>query len=187
MIHIKKLAKLSLFFLVIVVVTGIIYPLSSVLLSQALFKWRSSGELQSLDGRVVGAKYLAQDFSKYRGVLFQSRDSANDYKFSGGSNLSIKGKEWRDDTEKRKEELIALYGEAKLPSDAYTESASGFDPDISVDFARLQAHTIAKNTTLNYQELSNLIEKEKRGDRVNVLLLNLEVIKRSRAVGKSIV
>jgi K+-transporting ATPase ATPase C chain len=73
-----------------------------------------------------------------------------------------------------------------VPADAVTASASGLDPEISPDYARLQAARVARERGLEVEEVRSLIEEYTRGRTfgllgepgVNVLELNLALDER---------
>jgi K+-transporting ATPase ATPase C chain len=82
-------------------------------------------------------------------------------------------------------ELNGLSKNAAVPVDAVTASASGLDPDISVENADLQAARVAKERGLPVNEVMKLIKENTRGrtlgflgeKRVDVLMLNIALDK----------
>ncbi|MCB5178727.1 potassium-transporting ATPase subunit C [Streptomyces antimicrobicus] len=68
-----------------------------------------------------------------------------------------------------------------VPADAVTSSGSGLDPDISPQYARLQAHRVAERNQLDVQRVEQLVADHTEGrvlgfigePRVNVLELNV--------------
>ena len=70
---------------------------------------------------------------------------------------------------------------AAVPPDALTASASGLDPEISPQYARLQVERVARENGLPRDEVAALVEEHVVGrdlgflgePRVNVLRLNL--------------
>lgn len=82
-------------------------------------------------------------------------------------------------------QIVAIRGSApadpQVPADAVTASGSGLDPDISVEYAELQAARVAKARHLTTEQVRNLLNENTTsrtlgfmGDpRVNVVQLNL--------------
>lgn len=86
----KELKAGFLMMVVLTVITGLVYPAVITALAQTFFRDRANGSLVVVDGRVVGSRLLAQNFT--RPEYFHPRPSsagANGYDptASGGSNL----------------------------------------------------------------------------------------------------
>ncbi len=72
-----------------------------------------------------------------------------------------------------------------IPTDLLTSSASGLDPDISPESAKIQVSAISKATGISANDLNNIILRNTKGrtlgifgePRVNVLMANLEIAK----------
>ena len=149
--------------LVTLVVTGLAYPLAVTGLAQVMFPYRANGSIVTdQHGQAVGSELIGQGFADP--AYLQGRPSANGYdgSNSAGTNLAVTSKKLRDGqlddpTTKDVDEsftgavqLAADYrtanklGDEDVPADAVTRSASGLDPDISPDNARLQARRIAE-------------------------------------------
>jgi K+-transporting ATPase ATPase C chain len=171
--------------LVTLIVTGILYPLAVTGLAQLLFPHRANGSLVTdLKGNVVGSELIGQAFADP--AYLHPRPSANSYDASnsGGTNLATTSKKLRDDAQ----QLAATYrsenglpAAAAIPVDAVTRSASGLDPHVSPDNARLQAARIAKTRGVAIERVHAIIEERVAGrelgflgePRVNVLEVNL--------------
>ena len=61
--------------ILMILVTGIAYPLSLVLVGNISLPFQSTGSLLTLDGKIVGSKLIAQDFKSDK--FFHSRPAAN--------------------------------------------------------------------------------------------------------------
>ncbi len=194
--------------LVILIVCCGIYPLAVYGIGQALFPWKANGSLIGKDGKpatpanAVGSKLLGQPFSSPR--YFHLRPSAAgagyDAANSSGTNLgSISDKLLNGtvDDPKTKDvdesftgvkQLVQNYREENalapgvlVPADAVTRSASGLDPHISPQNARLQAARVAKERRLPVDRVLALVAQntDKRDwgifgeDGVNVTMLNI--------------
>ena len=160
-------------FIVLTIMTGMLYPAFVTLIAQTVFRSQANG-----DPYLIGQKF---DQNKY----FWSRPSAVDYNTlpSGGSNLSVTSKSLKEIVGKRKALLVAsdiTKIEKQIPSDMLFASGSGLDPHISVAAALFQAERVAKERKLDKKRVLELISKviEGRGffvfgeKRVNVLRLN---------------
>ena len=171
------------------VVLGLAYPLAMTGVSQVAFPDRADGSMVQRDGRTVGSRLIGQDFSKHRGY-FQSRPSATGYAPAAtffnnqGPNqqeLADQLKGYVDAYLKREQPYTPGLTAAGIPSDAATTSASGVDPDISEDNARIQANRVARQRGLDLARVRALIEDHASrplfglgGEKsINVLELNL--------------
>ncbi len=174
--------------------TGIIYPLAVTGIAGAVFPALAEGSMVTRNGTVVGSILVGQNFAEDR--YFHSRPSAtsapdpkDDSKTidapynaanSSGSNLGPISQKLVD---RVKGDVETLQGGAKapVPADAVTTSASGLDPHISPDYARLQVTRVAKARNLPETKVKELVESNIDGrwlgivgePRVNVLKLNL--------------
>jgi K+-transporting ATPase ATPase C chain len=181
-------------FLVLLVVTGIVYPVVMTLAAGALFPSQASGSLVTVDGQVVGSSLMAQPFTADR--YFWPRPSAVNYGIdpvtgglaaSGGSNLGPTSADLQKAIQERAAVIRAKNGlapDAPIPPDLLFASGSGLDPHISPAAARLQIDRVAKargfsaaqqdqltalvESSIEYPQLGVLGEP-----RVNVLMLNL--------------
>jgi potassium-transporting ATPase KdpC subunit len=189
--------KISLkLFLVFTILTGVIYPVIITLASQLFFREKANGSLIYLDKRVIGSQLIGQEFTGPG--FFTPRPSAVAYNPlpSGGSNLGLTSEKLRNAVEERKKAFIELNNpddQVNIPSEMLFASASGLDPHISPAAALLQVNRIVQYRGLNEQQKQNLMNRieslrEKPqflifGDeRINVLLLNLELIRISGEV-----
>ncbi len=165
-----------------------IYPLAVWAAAQGLFPRQANGSLVRAGGKVVGSSLLAQGFAG--AAYFHPRPSAAgqgyDAANSSGTNLGPTSTKLADDVRRRVADYRAengLAADAPVPADAVTSSASGLDPDIGVENARLQADRVAKARGLSREEVLRRIaaHTESRSlmilgePRVNVLLLNLDL------------
>jgi K+-transporting ATPase ATPase C chain len=170
------------------------YPLAIWGGAQALFPSKANGSLLlDKDGNVRGSALLAQNFSSDK--YFQPRPSAAgtgyDATSSGGTNYGPTSQKLNDSIKA----AVAAYrtsnglaADAEVPADAVTSSASGLDPDISVENALAQAARVAKARGMTRESLQSLIAASTDGrglgvfgePGVNVLLLNVALDKAGR-------
>lgn len=170
------------------VLLGGAYPAAVWLFGRAVFPEKAAGSLIRSGGEVVGSSLLAQDFSA--GRFFHPRPSAAgqgyDAAHSGGSNLGPLSKGLSDSVRARVEAYRAENGltpETLVPADAVTASASGLDPHISVENARLQAGRVARTRGWSVEEVMKKVNAHIEGrtfgflgqPRINVLRLNLDL------------
>jgi potassium-transporting ATPase KdpC subunit len=172
-------------FLILTLVTGIIYPILITVVSQIIFPDKANGSLLRIDGKIIGSSLLGQKFTENK--YFWSRPSAIDYNPlpSGASNLGPTSQALRDSVGARKEVLKKSNpGFSVVPSDLLFASGSGLDPDISPEAARFQIERIANARGLDndgkkklIKLVENHIEQPDFGifgiPRINVLELNL--------------
>ncbi len=151
-------------FLVLAVVTGLMYPLAMTGVGQALFPRQANGSLMRVHGRVVGSALIGQYF---RGPgLFWSRPSATsptpyDAEASSASNLGPDNPALRKHVAARVAALRKADPKEKgpVPVDLVTSSASGLDPDISIAAARYQVARVAQATKIPQARLDALIKR----------------------------
>lgn len=179
-------------FIVITILTGIIYPLFVTIIGQTIFPNQTNGSMIVVDGKIVGSELIGQKFTETR--YFSSRPSAIEYNPmpSGGSNLSVTSKELQLRVKRNVDafdSINQLPSSQLIPSEMMYASASGLDPHISPAAALLQVNRIYKARNLSEIELKkikNLIEHATEGrqfgflgeERINVLKLNLELDKK---------
>jgi potassium-transporting ATPase KdpC subunit len=171
----------------IMVLAGLVYPLASTGIAQAIMQDKADGSLiYNEEGEIVGSELIGQNFTDP--MYFQGRVSAIEYDASGsGTNNYAPSNE---DMINRTEESIADWKESnpetpinQVPIDLVTDSASGLDPHISVKGAEAQVNRISELTGVSKEKLQNLIEENTQGkelglfgeERVNVLMLNLDL------------
>jgi potassium-transporting ATPase KdpC subunit len=173
--------------LVTLVLAGLIYPLVTTGLAQALFPRRANGSFVTDEsGRVVGSELLGQGFSAPG--YFHPRPSAAgkdgwDGTSSSGSNLGPTSKKLRDSAAEALEKLQAGNpGASGLPPvELVTASGSGLDPHLSPAAALWQVPRVAKARNVTEDRVRTLVLSQiERRDllvlgepRVNVLVLNL--------------
>ena len=126
---------------------GLGYPLLVTGISELAFPYQANGSLVTdTSGHVIGSELLAQPFAKDEYLHPRPSAAGNGYDptSSGGSNYGPL------DTDLAKREvgdaaaLRKSTGHQEIPDDAITTSGSGLDPDISPEYALLQADRIAK-------------------------------------------
>ena len=130
------------------VITGLIYPAIVTAAAQVAFPNQANGSMITADGQTVGSSLIGQAFDQPK--YFWGRPSAAgaspgyDPTTSGGSNLSSTSQALITAITQRVDALRASNGNAPIPVDLVTASASGLDPDISPAAADYQVARVAK-------------------------------------------
>ena len=180
----KNLITAVLMFLVLTVMTGLIYPLVVTGIAQAAFPHQANGSLIERSGKAVGSELIGQPFAGP--TYFWSRPSATAPAYnaaaSSGSNLGPINPALLDRVKADVERIQAAHpGKGKVPVDLVTTSASGLDPHISPASAFYQVERVAAARSLDPAAVRRLVEEHIEGrtfgmigePRVNVLELNL--------------
>jgi potassium-transporting ATPase KdpC subunit len=162
-------------YIVLTLLTGIIYPLAMTGLAQLFFAKQANGSRIVDNGKLIGSDLLVQKFESPR--YFWPRPSAADYA-TVASGASNKGPTSAD-LKKTIDEHRAKFGN-DAPVDLLTASGSGLDPHISPEAARRQIPRVAEARNMPIQKIAALvdqtIEPPQLGflgePRVNVLRLN---------------
>ncbi len=172
---------------VLMIITGGIYPGIVTVLAQVLFPHQANGSLiVTSTGQVTGSALIGQTFSKPE--YFHTRPSAagNGYNdtASSGTNKGPTDRKLADTLVKEAiDSAIAQDGAVRghVPSDMVTSSASGLDPDISPASAALQVARVARARRVSADSIRSFVARHVTGrqfglfgePRVNVLSLNL--------------
>lgn len=171
--------------LVTLVLTGVVYPLVMTGLAIVLFPEQARGSLvRDPSGMVIGSSLIGQRFESDR--YFHPRPSAGGYDglSSGPSNQAPTSAALRSVVQQRVDHvrlLESLGASEPVPADLVCASASGLDPHISPEAARLQASRVAVARGLPLHQVMDLVDAHVERPtfgfigayRVNVLALNL--------------
>lgn len=189
MIATIRTAAISIF--VFTLGLGLAYPLLSTVAGQAIAPSGSDGSLIEREGEIVGSRLIGQSFAGSP-EYFQSRPSQTDYAAdaTGFSNYGPNG----EDTYESFQEAAAKYLKREgrftpgldkddIPPSAVMTSASGVDPHIAPDDARIQANRVAAEREVPIEDVLDLVERHTAGrglgflgdPAVNVLELNLNL------------
>jgi potassium-transporting ATPase KdpC subunit len=177
------------FFLMMTLLTGIIYPLLMTGVAKVLYPAKSSGSLISINGKIVGSELIGQKFDST--IYFWPRPSAIRYNPipSGASNYGPTSDTLRKLLNARRNSfamLNSINDESTIPKEMLFASASGLDPHISPEAALLQVNRVSEARRFTPVQKEKLLESiseltehpqfrilgEKR---VNVLNLNIEL------------
>ena len=138
-------------------------------------------ELITLNGKVVGAQNVGQQFSK--NIYFWGRPSAVNYDggSSGASNKGTTNEEYLEQVKTRIDSFLVAhpYLEKKdIPSELVTASGSGLDPHISPMAAEIQIQRVAQARGLSIAAVKKIVAEQTHKPLVgqpyvNILELNV--------------
>ena len=173
-------------FVLLTLLTGIVYPLAVTVVAQVLFPHQAAGSIVMRDGRAIGSVLIGQSFSD-PGHFWGRPSATTPQPYNGtASNASNFGPLNPALTDAIKARIATLRAAdpgntAPVPVDLVTASGSGLDPHISVAAASYQAARVARARGLPLQRVRALLAAHSEGrllgvlgePRVNVLELNL--------------
>lgn len=182
---IKVIRPMLTIFLVLAILTGIVYPIAIFVIGQAAFPYQANGSLLTdKNGTIIGSELIGQQFTDDR--YFWPRPSyTGGYPYnplaSAGSNYGPTNEKLIADITNRTQLIKQANGGDTVPSDLVMGSASGLDPDISMDAALMQIPRVAKARGLSNVSVEALVRKHVDmpfagvvgESTVNVLTLNL--------------
>jgi K+-transporting ATPase ATPase C chain len=175
-------------FVLLTVVTGVVYPLAVTGVATLAFPAQAAGSLVTRNGQVVGSSLIGQNFSDPR--YFWGRPSATspmpyNGANSSGSNQGPSNPALVDAVKGRVAALQAADpgNHTPVPVDLVTASGSGLDPEISLAAAEYQVARVARARGLAPDIVKSLVARQTTerlfgllGERrVNVLQINLEL------------
>ncbi|MFL9995822.1 potassium-transporting ATPase subunit KdpC [Paraburkholderia sediminicola] len=173
-------------FILMTVITGVIYPIVVTAIGHAAFAAQANGSLLVRNGKLAGSTLIGQQFDAptyFWGRLSATTPQPYNAQNSGGSNLGPTNPALADEIKGRLDALKAAGNDMSqpVPVDLVTSSGSGLDPEISPAAAAYQAARVAKARGLPVDQVTNLIASNTSGRqfgifgeaRVNVLKLNL--------------
>ena len=162
-------------YIVLTLLTGIIYPLAMTGVAQLFFPTQANGSRILVQDKLVGSDLIAQKFESPR--YFWPRPSAADYATvaSGASNKGPTAADLKKSIDERRQKFGA-----DAPVDLLTASGSGLDPHISPEAALSQIPRVAAARHIPADKIFSLVGKIAEAPqlgflgepRVNVLRLN---------------
>lgn len=184
----KQLRAALTAFLLLTLITGVVYPLLVTVIGQVALADAANGSLITRDGQIVGSALIGQTTTDP--AYFWGRPSAvntmqgGTLTASGASNAGWTNAAWAQTVRDRAAALRAAHGlaaDAPIPADLLTASASGLDPHISPAAAAFQIDRVAAARGLDRAAVETLVAQHTEAPqfgllgqpRVNVLALNL--------------
>jgi potassium-transporting ATPase KdpC subunit len=195
----NQLRAAIVLFLMLSLITGVVYPLAITGIAQVAFPAKANGSIiAGADGKVIGSSLIGQEFSavepKDAAKWFWGRPSAtgpvaytalNLAKGTGssGSNLApsnpalVDNVKARIDALKAADEAVGLVriphaergATSYIPIDLVTSSGSGLDPHISPEAAQYQVPRVAKARGLSEETVRALVKSHTNGRTLGVL------------------
>ncbi|MGC3964758.1 MAG: potassium-transporting ATPase subunit KdpC [Rhodocyclaceae bacterium] len=173
-------------FILLTLVTGVLYPAGITAIAQTIFPKQANGSVIERDGKVVGSSLIGQSFSDTR-YLWGRPSATAPQPYNGlassGSNLGPLNPVLAETVAARIEALRKANPtqQGPVPQELVTASASGLDPHISPAAAHWQVPRIASARGLPAERVAAIIDAETErptlglfGEaRVNVLRVNL--------------
>jgi K+-transporting ATPase ATPase C chain len=184
----RELRPAIVLFLLLTIITGVLYPLAVTGVAAVVFPAAASGSLIVKDGKPIGSRLIGQPFDDAK--YFWGRPSATgpfgyNAGASSGSNLGPINPALESAVKDRVANLKAADASQheSPPIDLVTASGSGLDPHISPAAAFYQVGRVAQARNLPAERVKEFVQQhiEPRtlgvlGEpRVNVLLLNLAI------------
>jgi K+-transporting ATPase ATPase C chain len=177
-----------LIFIILTIITGILYPLFVTGIAQLFFHKQANGSLIYQNGKPIGSSLIGQlyDDPKYFwGRLSATSPVAFNSASSSGSNLGPLNPALIDAVKARIKALKTVdpSNTNPIPVDLVTSSASGLDPHISLASAYYQIPRVARLRGLPQNKIETIVRKHTT-DRflgiigepvVNALEVNLEL------------
>ena len=190
---------------VLMIICGLLFPLLLTGLSALLFPNQAAGNLITVNGQTVGAKYVGQEFtedyylwsrpSAYHYNVYLEDENGNQYytdgtEFpgigSGSDNYAPSNPALTERVEADIQAFLEKNPEVKrenIPTDLLTASGSGLDPHISPESAEIQVPRIAEASGLSEDTVRDIIKAHTDGkflgifgeETVNVLMANIDI------------
>ncbi|NVN91560.1 MAG: potassium-transporting ATPase subunit KdpC, partial [Desulfuromonadales bacterium] len=144
----KELKPAILFYVIFTIICGGIYPALVTGIAYAIFPKQAQGSfITDKSGREIGSGLIGQPFSTPR-YLWPRPSATSDFPYnpmaSGGSNSDPTNPDFIKTVRERVKALRDTGISGGIPADLVETSASGLDPHITPESARLQIPRVAK-------------------------------------------
>ena len=178
----KTLLKSFKITLAFCVFFAVFYVLILWLFAQVAGPNKGNAEVATLDGKVVGAANVGQNFTK--DIYFWGRPSCA----GDGYNKGPTNPEYLAELEARIDTFLVHHpylNRSEVPAEMVTASGSGLDPDITPACAYVQVKRVAQARGMHEEQVKEIVDKtiEKPllglfgTEKVNVLKLNIALEK----------
>jgi potassium-transporting ATPase KdpC subunit len=166
--------------------TGVAYPAVVTAVAQVVFPHQANGSFIVVNGQTAGSSLIGQSFEDpkyFTGRLSAAGTDGYDANASAGSNLGPTNQKLIDRITAQVDAMRAANGNAPIPVDLVTTSASGLDSDISPAGAEYQVARVAKARGMSEGDVRAAVARHTEGPllgflgeaRVHVLELNLDL------------
>ena len=160
----EQLKSAILIFIILTIITGVLYPLFITGIAQYFFHAKANGSLIYQDGKIIGSALIGQPFdgAKYLwGRLSATSPVSYNSSSSSGSNIGPYNPALLEAVKARIEKLHAAdpKNNTPIPVDLVTSSASGLDPHISLAGAYYQISRIARERGLSVNVVKNIVDR----------------------------
>jgi len=161
---IASLKTAGALFVLLTVLTGIVYPLGITAVATVAFPAAARGSVIQEGDKLLGSEWIGQSFESPR--YFWGRPSASTPAYNGmggsGSNQATTNPALREAVITRRNRLRAAdpTNTSPVPIDLVTASASGLDPHISPAAAKYQAARIARVRGLPLERVQSMIDAQ---------------------------
>jgi potassium-transporting ATPase KdpC subunit len=183
----KEIKPAILLFIAFTIICGGIYPVVVAGIASVTFPKQAKGSfITDKAGREIGSMLIGQPFSDAK-YFWPRPSAATDFGYnpmgSGGSNSGPTNPDFIKTVSDRVKALQDTGLSGSIPSDLVEASASGLDPHISPEAAKVQIPRVAKARGIHEEDIAKLVavhtDDRQLGflgePRVNVLALNLEL------------
>ena len=181
----KDIKPAILLFIIFTIICGCIYPAVVTGIAHAVFPKQAAGSfLTDKSGKEVGSTLIGQPFADAK-YFWPRPSAATDFGYntmaSGGSNAGPTNPDYLKTVDDRVKALRDTGVTGPVPADLVQASASGLDPHVSPESARLQVARVAKARGVSEDSLIKAVSQATEGrqlgflgePRVNVLELNV--------------
>ncbi len=183
----EQLKPAFISFVLLTLITGLVYPLVVTGIAQTFFRHQANGSLIKQEDKVVGSKLIGQTFDDPK--YLWGRPSATGPSYNGAASSGSNYGPNHPDFLKAVEERVKVLKESDpsntklVPVDLVTASGSGLDPHISLAGAYYQVARIARVRGMDEEKIRGIILQNTQGrflgllgePVVNVLKVNLEL------------
>jgi K+-transporting ATPase ATPase C chain len=183
----KDIKPAILLFIIFTIICGGIYPAVVTGLAYAIFPKQAKGSfITDKSGKEIGSTLIGQPFADPK-YFWPRPSAATDFGYnsmgSGGSNSGPTNPDYLKTVGDRVKALRDTGVTGPVPADLVQASASGLDPHITPESARLQVARVAKARGVSEDMLIKAVAQATEGrqlgflgaPRVNVLELNVKL------------
>jgi len=183
----KDIRPAILLFIIFTIICGGIYPAVVTGLAYAIFPKQAKGSfITDKSGKEIGSTLIGQPFADPK-YFWPRPSAATDFGYnsmgSGGSNSGPTNPDYLKTVGDRVKALRDTGVTGPVPADLVQASASGLDPHITPESARLQVARVAKARGVSEDMLIKAVAQATEGrqlgflgePRVNVLELNVKL------------